>query len=274
MADRPRSPSSENAPPPHTESDSSDSDANVGPLVILNASQMMLLFIICALLGFLGSLINPAISYVFVALAAAIVTFGFLGGVAQVKNNLGTFGGAVGVFVAVLVMLFQFASPESRQSDSRDLSEAATVTVASPVAPRPAKVAAAESTTQREQDSATGAFSIIGKWQQFFFEAGTWNSGGTYEFGVNDIGELRIRIVDQPSGNEATTRLFDVQLDGSRFKTDGDSLVFRSDWGVHGVGTFHLKRQNPDLYAGSAFEEDGTEYRKNEFRRVPGSMLE
>ncbi|PNY36344.1 hypothetical protein C2E31_13510 [Rhodopirellula baltica] len=110
--------------------------------------------------------------------------------------------------------------------------------------------------------------SIVGLWEQRFFEAGRWNGGGIYEFYTDTLGQLQIRSVIAPSNSQSGTNNHNVALDGSKFKTEGEVLTWNADWGAYGIGSFRLEKKNANLYVGSAFEEDGTEYRKNEFHRV------
>lgn len=84
------------------------------------------------------------------------------------------------------------------------------------------------------------------------------------------LGQLQLRAVSAPSGSvQHAERNFNAALDGSKFKTEGEVLTWSADWGSFGIGSFRLERKDADLYVGSAYEEDGTEYRKNQFRRAP-----
>ncbi|QEG40448.1 toll/interleukin-1 receptor domain-containing protein [Roseimaritima ulvae] len=111
--------------------------------------------------------------------------------------------------------------------------------------------------------------SVLGKWEQKFVEQDSWNSGGIYEFYTDSLGALQLRAVSPPSVTvQAAAGFHNVEMDGSKFKTDGEVLTFNADWGRYGIGLFRLERKNANLFTGVAYEEDGTEYRKNEFHRV------
>ena len=88
-----------------------------GPLVKLTRVQMLSFFAACAALSVATYFINPVIGFVFLALVVAVVLFGFLGAIAQVKNRWGKFSGAAAAFIATLIILLHYGRPESRPVD-------------------------------------------------------------------------------------------------------------------------------------------------------------
>jgi len=80
----------------------------IEPVVRLSPKQMLGLFVFLALFSAGTFWIHPYVSYVFIALTAAVGLFGFLGAFTLVENRWGKFGGSAGVFVATLLMLLSF----------------------------------------------------------------------------------------------------------------------------------------------------------------------
>jgi len=105
---------------------------------------------------------------------------------------------------------------------------------------------------------------IEGYWEQRFYQYGAWHIAGVSLIARDDNGQLTMTLVDTTEGiqgSKSKSRVFDIILEGNR-------LSFKSDWGGYGIGTFRLEREGADKFVGASYEEDGSEFAKNEFRRV------